>query len=188
MPDNNQRTDAELIDQVLDGDHQSYKKLVNRHSSMVFHLARRFSKNEEVVKDLAQQVFVKAYERLDSFRGTASFSSWLYRLSMNHFRDYAKNIRRKNQRFSEMDDYAVDVQLGHDDTPDDNIVQQEQSDQLFDALDQLPEEYSKPLLLKYRDGMSYKVISNRLGVSVSALKVRVYRAKKELKQIMGRYE
>lgn len=188
MSDNDQRTDAELIAEILDGDRQCYKQLVDRHSSMVFHLARRFSNNEETVKDLAQQVFVKAYEKLESFRGNASFSSWLYRLSMNHFRDYAKNIRRKNQRFSEMEDYQVDATLGHDDMPDEDIQLEEQSEKLYDALEQMSEEYSEPLLLKYRDGMSYKVISNRLGVSVSALKVRVHRARKELKQIMSRYE
>lgn len=188
MPGKDQQSDTELIEQIINGDRQSYKILVDRHSPMVFHLARRFSNNEEIVKDLAQQVFVKAYERLESFRGNASFSSWLYRLSMNHFRDYAKDVRRKNQRFSEMEDYELNTQLGHEETPDQNIEEEEQSARLFEALGQLPEEYSKPLLLKYRDGMSYKVISDRLGVSVSALKVRVHRARKELKQIMNRYE
>ncbi len=188
MSNNEQTTDKELIDQILNGDRQSYRTLVDRHSAMVFHLARRFSNNEETVKDLVQEVFVKAYERMDSFRGNASFSSWLYRLSMNHFRDYAKDIRRKNQRFSEMEDYELNAQLGHQETPDAGLEQEEEANRLFDALEQLPEEYSEPLLLKYRDGMSYKVISNRLGVSVSALKVRVHRARKEIKEILNRYE
>jgi RNA polymerase sigma-70 factor (ECF subfamily) len=188
MANKDQTTDTQLIERILNGERQCYKELVERHSSMVFHLARRFSNNEETVKDLVQQVFVKVYERLESFRGDASFSSWLYRLSMNHFRDYAKNIRRKNQRFSEMEEYEVDARLGHEDTPDQNLERDQESARLFQALDELPEKYAEPLLLKYRDGMSYKVISDRLDVSVSALKVRVHRARKELKQIMKRYE
>ena len=174
----------EWIDRILDGRDELYKKLTDRYAPMVFHIVRQFVDDEEEVKELAQQIFVKCYERLESFKRRSRFSSWLYMIAKNHCRDYAKNIRRQNSRFSEMEEHEVNRQLTDTDSPDHLLEQQEWNNLLYEALDAISQDYANAFLLKYRDDMTYQAMSKRMDVSVSALKVRVHRAKKELKAYM----
>lgn len=178
--------ELELVDNVLKGQTQYYREIIDRYSPMVFHVVRGFIKDEDEVEELAQQIFVKTYEKLDSFDGKSKFSSWLYMIAKNHCRDYVKNIRRKNRRFSEMDSRELQLQADmiNEETPDQNIIKDEWGQMLEKALGKINPENAEVFLMKYRDEMSYKAISKRLNVTVSALKVRVHRARKELKQVM----
>ncbi|HMB98294.1 MAG TPA: sigma-70 family RNA polymerase sigma factor [Balneolaceae bacterium] len=178
------KTEKDLISDILAGNRNKYRIIIDRYSPMVFHIVRSFEKDEEEVKELGQQIFVKAYEKLDSFKGNAKFSTWLYSLALNHCRDYAKNIRRSNIRFSETEEGYLENSMIEEEKADSNIEAVEMNSALYNAIKRLSEEYSEPLLLKYRDGMSYQTISERLNVSVAALKVRVHRARKELKQLI----
>lgn len=175
------QAEFELIDRILSESRDQYKVLVDRYSPVVFHVVRRFEKDEDEVEELAQQIFVKAYEKLELFDKKSAFSSWLYSLAMNHCRDYAKNIRRRNKRISELDSEYVDSIYMDEKTPFLRLEMKEWKELLSRALQGLKAEYSEPFLFKYRDGMSYDVMSEQTGVSVSALKVRVHRARKELK-------
>jgi RNA polymerase sigma-70 factor, ECF subfamily len=173
-----------LIEEIRNGKTDQYRIIIDRYSPMVFHIVRGFEKDADEVKELAQQIFVKAFEKLDRFHHESKFSSWLYSISMNHCRDYAKNIRRSNNRFSEMEEGYLDSVMIESSNPQKDLIKKQSIDQLYRGIDKLKEEYSEPLLMKYRDGLSYKVMSDRLGVSVSALKVRVHRAREELKSIV----
>lgn len=176
--------ESDLIDQVLSGNSQHYRKLVDRYSPMVFHVVRSFEKDDDEAEELAQQIFVKAYEKLSDFNKKAKFSTWLYSLTLNHCRDYKKNIRRGNKRFSEMEPGYMDAQISDSRTPYLRLEVKEWKELLDKALQKLSKDYADPFLLKYRDGMSYEAISQQTGVSVSALKVRVHRARKELKTLL----
>lgn len=174
----------ELIQDVLNGKRNAYRELVDRHSALVFSIVNRFAKSDTEAKELAQQIFVKTYERLSSFKGNSKFSSWLYMIAMNHCRDYAKDVRRNNSRFSEMDGYELDNKLQDNYLPDEELENKEWADLLERGLDYINEDYAKAFLMKYNDNMSYKAMAKRLDVKVGALKVRVYRAKKELKEFI----
>ncbi|MEX2402585.1 MAG: sigma-70 family RNA polymerase sigma factor [Balneolales bacterium] len=174
----------EIIDEILSGNTDVYRILVNRYSAMVFHIVRGFEKDEGEVEDLAQQIFVNAYERLSSFNQNSKFSSWLYSVAANHCRDYVKNIRRLNIRFDDMEQGYLETALIYPAGPSQELETKELDQLLHQAIKQLKEEYSEPFLMKYRGGLDYDIISERLGVSVSALKVRVHRARKELKTII----
>lgn len=176
--------DAEIVSKILKGKTELYKNIVDQHSPMLFHIVRSFEKNEDEVKGLVQEIFVKIYMRLDQFNGNSKFSSWMYTIGMNHCRDYAKNIRRSNKRFSELDEDFVERKVSESDQPDEELEKAEQIQSLYDAVEKLPPEKSAPLLMKYRDGMSYKAISEKMNISESALKVRVHRARSELKQLL----
>lgn len=177
-------SEDDIIDQVLNGNPDVYRILVNRYSPMVFHLVRGFEKDEDEVEDLAQQIFVNAYERLDSFNRKSKFSSWLHTIAVNLCRDYVKNIRRLNIRFGEMEQGYLEASLSDLKNPSHDLETKELDQLLNQAIKQLKAEYSQPFIMKYRDGMDYDAISFRLDVSVSALKVRVHRARKELKNII----
>lgn len=171
----------DLIDQVLEGDRDGYRILVDRYSPMVFQLVRRICREEEEAANLAQEIFVRAWEKLSSFRRQSAFSTWLYALARNVCLDYAKNIRRRNVRMGDMEPDEQANLLQSSRSPEQNLLDKEEKQLLGEAIQRLSPEYAEPLLMKYRDGYSYEAISERLDVSVSALKVRVHRARKELK-------
>ncbi len=95
-----------------------------------------------------------------------------------------KNIRRKNRRFSEMEKHQLDAKMTDTQTPDKIAEDEEWKNVLDYAINAIKPEYAEAFLLKYRDDMTYKAMSKRLDVSVSALKVRVHRARMELKEFI----
>jgi len=177
-------SDSEIVKKITRGDREYFRILVDKYSLMIFHVVRSFEKNEEEVKGIVQEIFVKAYTKLDTFGDRSKFSTWIYSLALNHCKDYAKNIRRKNSRFSELEDTFIDNTESSDLQPDESIEQDESRSALFNAIRKLSPEQSEPLLMKYRDGMSYKTISEQMDISESALKVRVHRARSELKRLL----
>lgn len=172
--------EKQLINDILNGQREQYRHLVDRYAPMVFHIVRKYVDEEAEVEEQAQQIFVKCYERLDSFRKESKFSSWLYMLAKNHCLDYVKNVRRNNKRMSEMEDAALEMEMKDEETPETRLVRMEWQQSVHKALEKITPDNAQAFLLKYRDGMTYKAMSGRLGVSVSALKVRVHRARKEL--------
>lgn len=181
-----EKQEAQLIRDILDGKRDKYRILVDRYAPMVFHIVNRFVDREQDAEELSQEIFVKTYERLDSFSGQSKFSTWLYMIAKNHCRDYAKNIRRQNKSFSEMEEHDLERQMGYDASPDKDLERKEWVDLLKEGLNTITQDYAEAFLLKYEGDMTYEAMSQRLGASVSALKVRVYRAKKELKEYIDK--
>lgn len=176
--------EQELIESILSGETDQFKVLVDRYAPMVFSVVNDFVNNNEDAEELAQAIFVKTYERLSSFKGDSKFSSWLYMVAKNHCRDYAKNIRRENKTFSDMPEADLEQELQNDQMAEETLEQKEWIGLLKKGLNNISEEYAEAFLMKYEDNMTYQAMSGRLDASVSALKVRVFRAKKELKEFM----
>lgn len=185
MTENEQ--EIQLVEKILNGESGSYKILVDRYAPMVFSVVNEFVNRPEEAEELAQAIFVKTYERLSSFKGNSKFSSWLYMVAKNHCRDYAKNIRRQNQNFSAMSEEDIDAKLQDEPSAETDIERKEWVDLLKKGLDAISEKYSEAFLMKYQNDMTYKAMSQRLNTSESALKVRVYRAKKELKEFIDKH-
>lgn len=176
--------DRVLIERILAGDRDLYRELIDRYAPMIFHLLRSYIREEHAVQDLAQEVFIKAYDNLPSFGFQSKFSSWIYRIAVNQCKDYLKNIRRKNITLSSFDSESLDALFEDQATQLNELVNTEIHDKLKTAIDLLPEAYRNALLLKYMNDMTYKAMSEELGDSVESLKVRVHRARNELKSIM----
>ena len=176
--------DYTLIKRILAGERNQYRQLVDRYAPMIFHLIRSYVKEGAVVQDLAQEVFIKAYDRLSDFGFQSKFSSWIYRIAVNHCKDYLKNVRRRNINLSSMDAKSIDAVLEDQPSQLNELVDSELNDKLKAAIDLLPEVYRNALLLKYMHNMTYKAMAEELGDTVESLKVRVHRARNELKTIM----
>ncbi len=185
--DDSKEKEFELIEDILNGQQDGYRILVDRYASMVFSIVGKFVSRKADREELAQQIFVKAYERLDSFKRQSKFSSWLYTLARNHCLDYAKNIRRSNKEFSEMESHELESQMKVEDLPNDDIEKQEQRAILERALSAITPIYAEAFLMKYRDNMTYKAMAKRLDATEGALKVRVHRARKELQDHVNQY-
>lgn len=173
-----------LIENILKGKTDQFRILIDRYSPMVFHIVRGFEKDTDEVNELAQQIFVKAFEKLKKFNQKSKFSSWFYVLAVNHCKDYVKDVRRSNNRFSEMNYDYLETKMSDFSDPHSELEKKQDALALTTGIKKLKTEYSEPLLMKYRDGLSYKAMSKKLGVSVSALKVRVHRARLDLKNII----
>lgn len=171
-----------IIEDILNGNRNRYRILVDRYAPVVFSIVRRFVDREDEIEELAQQIFVKAYERLDSFNMESRFSSWLYSIGRFHCLDYAKNIRRSNKYFSEMEESELESEMMLEESADSEIQNKEWKIILEEALTQITPIYAEAFLMKYRDNMTYQAMAKRLDVTESALKVRVHRARKELKE------
>jgi RNA polymerase sigma-70 factor (ECF subfamily) len=180
-------SDATHVRRVQDGDREAFEVLVERYQGMVFDLTHQYAEQPEAAEDLAQNVFLKAYRRIEDLRNPDQFASWLYGIALNQCRDYAKNVRRDTHPFSRSEQENAAVQDGETTAQDDRLIADEQGAHLWDALDELSATYATPFLLKYRDGLTYKAMAKRLDVSVSALKVRVHRARKKLRSLLEPY-
>lgn len=178
-------SDGAYVERVQDGDRNAFRVLIERYEGMVFDLTHQYSDSPEDAEDLAQDVFMKAYRRIGTLKNPDRFASWLYGVALNRCRDYAKNVRRETYAFSRTEDQKnADALTTNERSQDDALIAEEEGAQLWDALEELSATYATPFLLKYRDGMTYKAMSKRLDVSVSALKVRVHRARKKLRTLI----
>lgn len=172
---------------VQDGDREAFEVLVERYEGMVFDLTHQYADQPEEAEDLAQDVFLKAYRRIENLREPDQFASWLYGIALNQCRDYAKNVRRDTYPFSHAGREDGPVRDDATVAQDEQLAANEHGARLWDALGELSPTYATPFLLKYRDGLTYKAMSKRLDVSVSALKVRVHRARKKLRTLLEPY-
>ena len=174
-------SEKETIRRILSGNVEEYSYVIDSYAPMVFHVVRRFVKDNDEAEEIAQQIFVKTYEKLEKFDMKSKFSTWLYSLSMNHCRDYAKNIRRTNKNFSDMNEEDIMSKLSSENNPSQALEVKETNKLLNEALTHIKPEFAEAFLLKYGEDISYNEMSLRLNVTVSALKLRVFRARKELK-------
>ncbi len=177
-----QASDSEIVQRVRNGDSDAYRVLVNRYAPMIFHVLRRYCRTEEDVEDLAQDTFVRAYENLSSFREEAQFSSWLYRIASNRGKDFAKSARQRRKDDSAAD--HLDRRRAAAGDPHRDLEASERSLALQEAIDNLAPDYATAFMLKYQMGLPYREISLLTETSISALKVRVHRARKQVRSYL----
>ncbi len=183
-----ERTEAELIAAVLQGDAASFEPLVQKFSPRVFATARRYARLEREVEDIAQEVWIKAYQKLPSFRGEAPFEHWLMRLTVRTCYDFLRSHQRNREAaFSELSD-------AEDDWLDRFAVQPESTSADADAarllVEKLLAQLSPParlvITLLEIEERSVKEISELTGWSVPLVKVRAFRARAEMRKILAR--
>lgn len=176
------QSDSDILTRIANGDKELYRLIMDRHASLVFHVIYKYDNDPNRAVEMAHEIFLKAYERLPSFQGNSAFSSWLYRLAHNYCIDQSRKDKYRNTIFTELPDDHSGNLYAEEPAPDDGMITDEQTGQLQKALNKISDILSVPLLMKYRDGLSYEVMSEALNVPVGALKVRVHRARKELKK------
>lgn len=171
---------------VRAGEREAYRVLVDRYAGLVFGLARRYCDGEAEVEDLAQDIFLRAYDGLAEFREDASFSSWLYAIAANRCRDHLRTRRRDPSldELEERTDGAPSPALEDGSTPEEELEREERADRLRRALAELRPEYAVPFLLKYEQDLSYREMARLLDATAGALKVRVHRARAELRRLL----
>ena len=174
--------EAELVGAARGGDRQAFDELVRRTFVDTFTLARRLTGNEEDARDVVQEAYLRAWKGIGKFRGDAAFSTWLYRITANAA---ASSIqRRRRHRVVPFDDDFEPVDAGAEQLVSQGAETAEALDRIADALDDLPVKLRSVVVLKDVYGLSHEAIADELGISVSAAKVRLHRARHKLRDVL----
>ncbi|PID58265.1 RNA polymerase subunit sigma-70 [candidate division KSB3 bacterium] len=171
-------TDNELIDLTLEGRDSAFEILVTRHQRQMYALAFKMVRNHEDASDIAQDVFLKAYEVLGSFQKKSSFHTWLYRITANFCINHLR--RNKSKCHVELESYHAVEQAAMLEELD----KQEVRDVLNAAIQRLPEKQQKTVFLRIYQELPYKEISEILGCSVGTVKANYFHAVKNLRRYM----
>ena len=170
-------TDADLIARILvDDDQHAFGELVRRHQSSVRGLLRQLTRTDlALADDLAQETFLRAYKNIGSFRGEAKFSTWLYRIAYNCFREDARKRKElvgvdETQWQSKLDPQTVVPGLRHD---------------LMHALNLLPLQERSAVLLCCQNGLSHDEASRVLDIPLGTVKTNVLRGREKLKRTLA---
>jgi RNA polymerase sigma-70 factor, ECF subfamily len=183
-----ERTEAELIAAVLAGDAASFEPLVQKYSPRVFATARRYARRESEVEDIAQEVWLKAFEKLGSFRGEAPFEHWLMRLTVRTCYDFLRGHQRNRESaFSELTEPENDW-LERFVTQPEAATENADAARLLVAriLERLSPSARLIITLLEIEDRPVKEIAALTGWSVPLVKVRAFRARAEMRKILAR--
>jgi RNA polymerase sigma-70 factor (ECF subfamily) len=180
-----QHEDNVLIDQVLKGYSQAFGRLVEKYESFVYTIVLRVLHNRNDAEDASMEVFVKAYQGLGRFNRKADFSTWLYRIAYN---TAVSEFRKRSKRKMEISDDALLMKISAIEGND--VVEETNSDEqrLVQALKSLSPQENTLLILYYTNNMSVDQIAAVVGISASNVKVRLFRTRKKLEELMRKAE
>ncbi len=187
-------TDLEAVTRAAQGDHEAFRFLVERYQGRAFGLALRVMRDEEQAKDVVQEAFLKVYRSLDRFEGRSSFYTWFYRIVMNLCLDQKR--RQPPGRMVEWDEgHALETPVGTGLDAVDPIHQRatgpvgdlerlELRTVLHGAIEELPDEARRTLLLREVDGLSYAEISKVLGIPKGTVMSRLHHARRRVRALL----
>jgi RNA polymerase sigma-70 factor (ECF subfamily) len=168
-------SDLEVVEMVKSGDRKSFSELVKRHQRGVLRLSLRFVKDMDTAEDVTQDAFIKAYEKLSTFEGRASFKSWLFQIDVN--------TARNKQREWKKDTLDVDdVQLGVAAVAETALVHGAVSDLLQQEVDKLPHKQKTALVLRVYEDLSFNEIAEIMECPYDTAKANYRHALMKLRQ------
>ena len=181
-------TDAELIAIVLKGDSSAFESLITRYQPRVFATARRYARRESEVEDIVQEIFLKAFQKLGSFRGDAPFEHWLMRLAVRTCFDFLRGHQRNRETvFTELSEPETDWLARFVVQPDDADEHASAAKQLIDRiLEPLSPAARMVITLLEIEEKSVKEIALLTGWSIPLVKVRAFRARAEMRRILAK--
>jgi len=183
-----ERTEAELIAAVLQGDTASFEPLVAKYSPRVFATARRYARRDSEVEDIVQEVWLKAFDKLKSFRGEAPFEHWLMRMAVRTCYDFLRGHQRNRESsFSELSEPENDW-LERFATAPDNASDHADAARLLitRVLEKLSPQARLVITLLEIEDRSVKEIAAITGWTVPLVKVRAFRARAEMRKILAK--
>ena len=173
-------SDEDLVKVIVSSnDTLLFEILYDRYEKVVYNKCYGFSKSEDEAEDLTQDIFLKLFVKLKTFKGKSKFSTWLYAFTYNHCVNYvnrstAKKIEKQSVGTENIEDKYYNPEI------DDNSINLLRVEKLNEALEQISPEEKMILLLKYQDNLSIKELTEAFDIGESAVKMRLKRAKEKL--------
>ena len=187
-------SDLKIIELCQAGNRDAFAHLVEKYKNLVYRLALRMTGNYQDSEDIAQESFLKAYRSLRQYKPSYSFSSWLYKITLNtiHDRmrkqDLAASFSTQPENFQEIGNplYPNSTKLAEN--PEERQVRQEDKSDLQAAINALPLSHREIIILRHMQNLSYFEIAGILNIPLNSVKVRLHRARAQLKDFMQAQE
>lgn len=178
--------DEDIIRLILKGDSELYSEIIDRYSNKVYSTAYSYTHNQEEARDLVQEILIKVYNSLHSFKSEAKFSTWLYRIAVNSCIDWSRRCKTKTlmTAWSLEEGNILDNLTSWGDGPEDVFLKQEHQEAVRNTVAGLPEIYKTVLILYYFEELQVQEIGNILNCPKKTVETRLYRAKGILKTML----
>lgn len=184
-------SDIMLVQRTLAGEQRAFELLVIKYQRRVERLIGRMVRDVDLVPDIAQETFIRAYKALAQFRGDAQFYTWLYRIAVNTAKKQLLELKRdpliyQSQMKSSDDDetsgpeFEQNVSATDGETPDAVLASKEIAQAVNAALEALPEELRMAITLREMDGLSYEEIAQALDCPIGTVRSRIFRAREAI--------
>ena len=180
--------DRDLVDRARRGDRDAFCALVRRHQDLAFNRAYQIMRNREDALDISQEAFARAYSSLPTFKGEATFTTWLHRIVVNLAIDSLRRRQRGGIGASvefQPEDRCADVISAADPV---SILQSKQVRALLaQGIERLPPAQRAVLILREIEGMSYDAIAQAVGCTLGTVMSRLYYGRRKLQEVLKRY-
>lgn len=173
---------AALVAKARNGDRDAFTELVARTYTDTYTLAFRLTGSDADAADVVQDTYVRAFKSMSKFRGDAKFTTWLYRIAANCASTHMSKSRRNHHEVLDDDHAVVDSVTAHD--PEMIIDNGVLHGRLVDALELLPKHMREVVVLRDVYDLTHEDLANEVGISVTAAKVRLHRARKKLRELV----
>lgn len=181
-------TDLQLVERTVAGDQRAYGLLVLKYQRRIERLIARMVRDTDLVQDIAQETFLRAYRALHQFRGEAQFYTWLYRIAVNTAKKALLDMKRNpvvtESALQASDDDDETSRPGNEpineETPETVLAAQEIAAAVNAAMDALPEDLRQAVTLREIEGLSYEEIATVMGCPIGTVRSRIFRAREAI--------
>lgn len=176
--------DLELVNRAVGGDQKAFQLLFDKYREPLFYHILRMVRDREIIEDLLQEVFLKAFDNIYSYNTQYAFSTWLYRITTNHTIDYLRKKKLKTYSLDEpvqTKDGEVSIDVIDESSESDDLIQRKQRSKILrQALDSLPDKYKQVIELRHMDELSYQEIADIMDLPLGTIKAHIFRARELL--------
>ena len=180
-------SDTLLVERAVAGDQKAFELLVIKYQRRIQRLIGRMVRDVDLVEDIAQETFIRAYRALAQFRGEAQFYTWLYRIAINTAKKALMDLKRnptvsENAYKSDDDDETspIENELTSPETPEAVLASKEIAELINAAMEALPEELRQAITLREIEGLSYEEISEAMSCPIGTVRSRIFRAREAI--------
>lgn len=173
-------TDESIIGRVLGGEKQAYEVIIRRYNGRLYKIARTYVKDEDAIEDILQETYVKAYENLGKFEGRSKLSTWLTRILINE----ALTSINKSSKLDSFSDRIALPDIKKVQSAEQQVIRKNIGQIIEKAIDSLPQKYSSVFVMREIEGMNIREVAHALDISEENVKVRLFRAKKSLQEVL----
>ncbi len=187
-PPDPQDPDAQLVRRAAAGERRAYEVLVTRYQRRIERLIGRLVRDTDLVADIAQETFIRAYRALPQFRGEARFYTWLYRIAVNTAKKTLIELQRDplvtetalRAADDEDDGPPAGSELATAETPESQLAAKEIGAAVNDAMEALPEDLRQAVVLREIEGLSYQEIARTMNCPIGTVRSRIFRAREAI--------
>ncbi len=174
--------ELELVQQIIKGDHKAARYLVEHYQILVTSAISRYVKNQDDIKDIAQEVFFEIFRSIKQFKGKSSLSTWIYRICITR----SLNFIRREKKHLHPDYPEEKIEISVEDCPDKNLIDSERRQILKQASKELPENQHMAIILCTYEEKSYQEIADLMEKSISSVESLIFRARRNLHKILSK--